>query len=62
MNLVGNAHKDEGGNDKINHGISGHKHEHAVCVRRQPDVVLGNEQLKQSQCTPVIVDHIVTIT
>ena len=47
MNLVGGADEDEGGEDDVENGIFGQQHQHPVSVSRQPNVVLGDEQLQR---------------
>lgn len=44
--LVGHAHEDEGADDDVEHGAARDEHQDALGVRRQPDVVLADEQLK----------------
>ena len=43
------ADEDEGGDDDVEDGVVGYEHENAVSVGCQPDVVLRNEQLKQTR-------------
>ena len=49
INLVRGADEDEGGDDDVEDGVVGYEHENAVSVGCQPDVVLRNEQLKQTR-------------
>ena len=43
------ADEDEGGDDDVEDGVVRYEHENAVSVGCQPDVVLRNEQLKQTR-------------
>ena len=40
--------ENEAGEYDVQHGVAGNHDENAVGVRRQPDVVLRDEQLKQA--------------
>ena len=44
--LVRDADKDEGCDDDVEDRVTGQQHQDTVRVSRQPDVVLGYEQLK----------------
>ena len=43
------ADEDERGDDDVEDGVVGYEHENAVSVGCQPNVVLRNEQLKQTR-------------
>ena len=43
------ADEDEEGDDDVEDGVVGYEHENAVSVGCQPDVVLCDEQLKQTR-------------
>ena len=43
------ADEDEGGDDDVEGGVVGYEHENAATISRQPDVVLRDEQLKQTR-------------
>ena len=45
VDLVRRADEDERRQDHVHHRVAGQQHEQAVCVGRQPDVVLRHEQL-----------------
>ena len=43
------ADEDEGGDDDVEDGVVGYEHENSATISRQPDVVLRDEQLKQTR-------------
>ena len=49
VDLVRRTHEDEGRDDGVHDGVVGHEDENAVCVGRQPHVVLRHGQLKEER-------------
>ena len=49
MDLVRRADEDEGGEDGVEDRVAGQEDEDSVRVCRQPDVVLGDEQLQDAR-------------
>lgn len=52
MNLLCHAQEDEGRKQHVGDGVRWDEHQHPVCVRRQPDVVLTHEQLQRDATEP----------
>lgn len=58
---MGHAHKDEGADDDVEQGVAWDQHQDALGVRRQPDVVLADEQLGDGEREGVWVQNMTSM-